>query len=179
MFIDESAALTNMVRRYARSPEGQRAYGAAPCGRWEGLTVLGALGLEGLTGAMSIEAATTGAVVHAFLEQVLLPELKRIRPDAVIIMDNLAAHKTAAVRDLLERAGFTYHHLPPYSPDLNPIERAWAKIKAQLRRAAARTADALNAALGPALDAITAQDAAGFFRHAGYGAASQPTSTAP
>ena len=108
----------------------------------------------------------------------LLPELRSRKPDAVIIMDNLAAHEAAAVRELLERSGFTYHYLPPYSPALNPIEPAWAKMKARLRRAAARTAEALHEALGPALDAISALDARGFFRHAGYRTASQPTSNA-
>lgn len=132
------------------------------------MTILGALGLAGIVSAMSIAAATDGAVFHAYLEQVLLPELRRTNPDAVIIMDNLAAHKTTAVRALLDASGFTYRYLPSYSPDLNPIEPAWAKVKGLLRQAAARTVDGLHAALGPALDAITAPDAQGFFRHAGY-----------
>ena len=118
---------------------------------------------------MSIEAATSGAVVLAYLDQVLLPELRRTKPDAVLVLDNLRAHKTAAVRRLLDRSGFAYRYLPAYSPDLSPIEPAWSKLKAELRRVAARTAKALHQALGPALDTITAQDAAGFFRHAGYG----------
>lgn len=117
---------------------------------------------------MSIAAATDGAVFHAYLERVLLPELRRAKPDAVLVMDNLAAHKTAAVRALLDGAGFAYHYLPRYSPDLNPIEPAWAKVKGRLRKAAARTIDELHAAIGPALAAITAQDARGFFRYAGY-----------
>ena len=168
VFLDETAALTNMVRVYGRSRRGERAHGTAPFGHWQRLTVIGALGREGVVGAMAIEAAASGAAFAAFLEQVLLPELKRAKPDAVIAMDNLSAHKTKAVRDLLERAGFAYHYLPPYSPDLNPIEPAWAKVKARLRTAAARTAEALHAALGPALDAVTPADADGFFRHAGY-----------
>lgn len=168
VFIDESAALTNLVRTHARSPRGERAWGTAPCGHRTRLTVLGALSTEGIVGAMSIEAATSGAVFHAYLEQVLLPELKRSKPDAVIVMDNLSAHKAAAVRDLLKRSGFTCRYLPPYSPDFNPIEPAWAKVKMLLRKAAARTAKALHTALGPALDAITPQDARGFFRKAGY-----------
>jgi transposase len=101
---------------------------------------------------------------------VLLPEPRRAKPDAAIVMDNLPAHKTKAVRELLDASGFAYRYLPPYSPDLNPIEMAWAKVKALLRKAEARTVDALHAALGPALDAVTARDAAGFFRQAGYGA---------
>jgi transposase len=108
-------------------------------------------------------------VFAAYLKRVLLPKLRRTKPDAVLVLDNLRAHKTAEVRELLDRSGFAYRYLPPYSPDLNPIEPAWAKVKAELRRVAARSAEALHRALGPALGAITAQDAAGFFRHAGYG----------
>jgi transposase len=168
VFLDECGALTNMVRLHGRSPRGTRACGSVPCGRWERLTVLGALGHGGIVGAMSVEAATSGAVFHAYLDQVLLPALRRSRPDAVLVMDNLAAHKAPQVRMLLDRSGFAYRYLPAYSPDLNPIEPAWAKLKAELRRVAARTADTLHQALGPALDAITPQDAAGFFRHCGY-----------
>ena len=168
MFLDESAALTNLVRTHARSPRGERALGAAPCRRWERVTVIGALGLEGIVAATSVAAAADGAVFRAYLGRVLLPELRRRKPDAVLVMDNLAAHKTAAVRDLLDASGFAYRYLPAYSPDLNPIEPAWAKVKALLRKAAARTADGLHAALGPALATVTARDARGFFRHAGY-----------
>jgi transposase len=170
VFLDESAALTNLVRTHARSPRGERALGAAPCRRWERVTVIGALGLEGIVAAMSVAAAAAdGAVFRAYLERVLLlPELRRRKPDAVLVMDNLAAHKTAAVRDLLDASSFAYRYLPAYSPDLNPIEPAWAKVKALLRKAAACTADGLHAALGPALATVTARDARGFFRHAGY-----------
>ena len=120
-----------------------------------------------MVAAMAVEAATDGAVFHAWLDQVLLPKLRRTKPDAVLVLDNLGAHKTPAVRELLGRSGFAYRYLPSYSPDMNPIEPAWAKLKAELRRIAARTTDALHQALGPALDTITAQDASGFFRHAG------------
>ena len=157
-----------MVRLRGRSPRGTRAYGTVPCGRWRRLTVLGALGIGGMLATMSIEAATSGAVFLAYLEQVLLPELRRSRPDAVLVLDNLRAHKTHAVRGLLDRSGFTYRYLPAYSPDLNPIEPAWAKLKTELRRVAARSTEAVHQALGPALAAITAADAAGFFRHVGY-----------
>jgi transposase len=130
--------------------------------------VLGALGAEGIAGVMSIEAATSASVFHAYLDQVLLPALRRSRPDAVLVMDNLPAHKAPRVRALLDRSGFSYRYLPSHSPDLNPIEPIWAKVKTELRRRAARTTEALHQALGPALDAITAQDAAGCFRHCGY-----------
>lgn len=168
VFLDECGVLTTLSRLYGRSLRGTRACGSAPFGHWTRITVLGALGAEGIVGAMSVEAATSGAVFCAYLEQVLLPELRRSKPDAVLVMDNLAAHKTSQVRTLLDRSGFAYCYLPAYSPDLNPIEPAWAKVKAELRRVAARTADALHEALGPALNAITAQDAAGFFQHCGY-----------
>ena len=164
-----SAARTNLTRTHGWSRRGARALGAVPCGRWQRVTILGALGLAGILGAVSVAAATDGAVFRAYLERVLLPELRRVRPDAVIVMDNLSAHKTKAVRALLDGSGFAYRYLPPYSPDLNPIEPAWAKVKGLLRNAAARSVDALHAALGPALAAITARDAQGFFRHAGYG----------
>jgi transposase len=141
VFLDESAALTDWVRTRARSPRGERAHGTAPCGRWARVTVLGAIALEGVVGAMSIEAAADGAVFRAYLDRVLLPELRRVKPDAVLVMDNLSAHKTPAVRELLDGSGFAYRYLPPCSPDLNPIEMAWAKVKGLLRQAAARTAD--------------------------------------
>ena len=116
-----------------------------------------------------INAATDGATFAAYLEQVLLPVLRQRKPDAVLVMDNLRAHKTNKVQMVLERSGFAYRYLPSYSPDLNPIEPGWAKVKSDLRRVAARTVEALEQALGPALDSITAQDAAGYFRHCGYG----------
>ena len=169
MFLDECGVLTNLARLRGRSPRGTRAVGTVPRGHWKRLTVLGALGIGGMVTAMAVDAATSGAVFAAYLDRVLLPELRRTKPDAVLVLDNLRAHKTAEVRYLLDRSGFAYHYLPPYSPDLGPIEPAWAKLKAELRRIAARTAGALHQALGPALDTITAQDAAGFFRHAGYG----------
>ena len=169
VFLDECGVLTNMVRLHGRSPRGTRAFGAAPFGHWTRLTVLGALGAEGIVGAMSVAAATSAVVFHAYLNQVLLPELRRTRPDAVLVMDNLSAHKAPQVRALLDRSGFAYRYLPAYSPDLTPIEPAWAKVKAELRRVAARTTTALHEAVGPALATVTAQDAAGFFRHCGYG----------
>lgn len=106
VFLDECGVLTNMARLYGRSPRGTRAPGSVPCGRWERLSVLGALGQNGMVASMSIQAATDGAVFCAYLEQVLLPELRRTRPDAVIVMDNLGAHKTPEVRAFLGRSGF-------------------------------------------------------------------------
>jgi hypothetical protein len=168
VFLDECGVLTTMSRLHGRSPRGTRACASAPFGHWTRVTVLGALGPEGVVGAMGVEAATGAAVFHAYLDEVLLPELRRAKPNAVLVMDNLPAHKAPRVRALLDRSGFASRYLPAYSPDLNPIEPAWAKVKAELRRVAARTLDALHQALGPALGAITPQDAAGFFRHCGY-----------
>jgi transposase len=117
---------------------------------------------------MGIQAATDTVVFCAYLDQVLLPALRRSKPGAVLVMDKLGAHKSGAVRALLDGSGFAYHYLPRYSPDLNPIEPAWAKVTGLLRKAAARTVEGLHTALGPALAAITKGDARGFFRHAGY-----------
>jgi transposase len=159
-----------MTRTRARAARGQRARGTVPWGRWERLTVIGALALDGVVASMSIAAATSTAVFLAFAEQVLVPAL-RDRPGAVVVMDNLGAHKAEAVRDALDRAGLGHRYLPPYSPDLNPIEQAWSKLKARLRAEGARSREALEAALGPALAAITGQDAQGWFRLGGYACA--------
>jgi transposase len=168
VFLDESAVLTNMARRYGRSPCGQRAYAKVPFGNWKRLSVLSALGIEGFLATMSIQAATDGVAFAAYLEQVLLPVLRERKPDAVLVMDNLRPHKTPEVQAVLDGSGFAYRYLPAYSPDLSPIEPAWAKVKSYLRWVAARTVEALEQALALALDSITAQDAAGFFRHCGY-----------
>jgi transposase len=170
VFVDETGVDTRMTRTYARAARGRRAPGKVPWGRWERLTVLGALTLDGgVVASMSTAAATGTAVFLAFVERVLIPAL-RGRPDALLVLDNLAAHKAEAVRAALDRAGVAYRYLPPYSPDLNPIEQAWSKLKTSLRAVGARSKDALDAALGPALDAVTAQDARGWFRLAGYAA---------
>jgi len=168
VFLDESAVLTDMARQYGRSPRGQRATAKVPFGHWKRLSVLSALGIEGVLATMSIEDATDGAAFAAYLEQVLLPVLRERKPDAVLVMDNLRPHKTAEVQAVLDQSGFAYRYLPAYSPDLSPIEPAWAKMKAHLRRIAARTVETLQQARAPALDSITAQDAKGFFRHCGY-----------
>jgi transposase len=167
IFLDESGIDTRLTRTYARAAPGERAVGTVPWGQWQRLTVLGALGLEGVVASMSIAAATTGAVFLAFLEQVLIPAL-RGRPDAIVVMDNLGAHKAERVRRALEAAKISYRHLPSYSPDLNPIEPCWSKLKGRLRAKAARTREALEAELGPALATISAQDARGWFRLCGY-----------
>ena len=169
MFLDECGVDTRMTRAYARAPRGQRAVGKVPRGHWKRLTVLGALALDGIVGAMSVAAATGTAVFLAFLEQVLIPAL-RGRPDAVVVMANLAAHKAERVQAALQAAGIEHRYLPAYSPDLNPSEPCWSKLEGRLRTEAARSLGALDAALGPALATITAADARGWFRLAGYSA---------
>jgi transposase len=168
VFLDDSAVLTDMARRYGRSPRGQRATAKVAFGNWKRLSVLSALGIEGVLATMSIEDATDGAAFAAYLEPVLLPVLREHKPDAVLVMDNLRPHKTPEVQAVLNQSGFAYRYLPADSPDLSPIEPAWAKVKSYLRRVAAHTVGALQQALAPALDSITAQDAASFFRHCGY-----------
>jgi transposase len=160
VFLDESGIDTRLTRAHGRAPRGRRAVGKVLWGSWERLTVVGALALDGVIASMSIAAATGTAVFLAFVEPVLVPALQE-RPDAIVVMDNLAAHKAEAVRSALARAGLSHRYLPPYSPDLNPIEQAWSKLKARSR-------EALEEALGPALATITARDAHGWFRLAGY-----------
>jgi transposase len=167
IFLDESGIDTRMARSHARASRGVRAVGKVPWGHWERLTVIGALGLDGVVASMSIAAATNTAVFLAFVEQALIPAL-RGRPEAIVVMDNLPAHKAERVRAVLEAAKVKYRYLPAYSPDLNPIEPCWSKLKQRLRAKAVRTIEMLEAELGPALATITAQDAQGWFRLCGY-----------
>jgi transposase len=167
VFIDETGIDTRMTRACARAAKGRRATGKVPWGRWERLTVIGALALDGLVASRGVAAATGTAVFLAFTEEVLVPAL-RDRPDALVVMDNLAAHKAEKVRAALDRAGLAHRYLPSYSPDMNPIEPAWSELKTRLRTVGARSKEALEQALGPALATITAQDARGWFRLAGY-----------
>ncbi|WP_245444594.1 IS630 family transposase [Microvirga sp. KLBC 81] len=168
VFLDESGITTKMARTHARALRGQRAYGSVPLGSWQRLTVLGALACEGLVATMSIEASTSTSVLLAYLEQVLVPKLQQVKPDAILVMDNLRPHRATEVGQLLEQAGIGLTYLPRYSPDLNPIEQAWAKMKERLKAQAGRSLEALEAELKPARDTITAKDARGWFRHAGY-----------
>jgi transposase len=168
VFLDESEVTTKMARIHARAPRGQRANGSIPLGSWPRLTVFGALSCEGLMARMSIEASTSTPVLLAYLEQVLVPKLQQGKPKAILVLDNLRPHRATEVSGLLAQAGIRLLYLPRYSPEFNPIEQAWAKMKERLKGKAARTLEALEAELKPALDTITAQDARGWFRHAGY-----------
>ena len=166
--MDESGITTSMGRLYARAPKGQRAIGRAPAGRYERLTLLGAISLEGLSALMTIRAFTDRAVFRAFIEQVLVPAL---RPGQVVVLDNLPAHKYPEVEAAIEGAGCRVLFLPRYSPEFNPIEPCWSKLKNELRSRAARTLESLQAAVDDAMLTITAQNARGWFAHCGYGSA--------
>jgi transposase len=161
IFLDESGVSTQMTRRYARAPRGVRVHESTPEGNWKILTILGAMSLRGMIATMTIEAATDADIFLAYLDQILCPAL---RPGDVVVMDNLSSHKVAGVRERIESAAAELLYLPPYSPDLNPIEKAWAKLKQLLRSAKARTAEALEHAIAELLPAIRPQDAEAWFR---------------
>jgi len=165
VFIDESGVTTQMSRAYGRAPRGQRVREAIPAGHWRTLTVLGALTCDGLLATMTIESATDAEVFLAYVEQVLAPKL---RPWQVVVMDNLSAHKVAGVREIIEAAGARLVYLPPYSPDFNPIEPCWGKVKLCLRALKARTLETLDQAITQALASITPENALAWFHHCGY-----------
>jgi transposase len=165
VFIDEAGTSTKMARRCGRAPRGARCRAPVPHGHWKTTTFVGALRLSGMTAPMTLDGAMHGAAFLAYVEQVLAPTLK---PGDIVIMDNLPAHKPVGVRQAIEAAGAELHFLPPYSPDLNPIEPAFSKFKALLKKAAARTLPDLWTAIATAIDAITATDCANFFAAAGY-----------
>lgn len=166
VFLDESGATTEMTRRYGRAPSGERIREGAPAGHWSTLTLIGAMTTEGMLASMTVESPTDGDVFLAYLEQVLCPQL---RSGQVVVMDNLAAHKVRGVRERIEAAGGQLLYLPPYSPDFNPIEQAWSKIKQSLRSAKSRTVEVLEQAVADALKTITPQNAFAWFSHCGYG----------
>ena len=165
VFVDECGTNTSLNPLYAWSRRGERAYGEAPRNWGSNVTLLASMTREGMGASIAVEGATTKAVFEAYVEEALAPSL---RPGQVVVMDNLSSHKGQRVRELIEGRGCELLFLPPYSPDLNPIERAFAKLKASLRRAQARTFGALIEAIGRALGEIRGRDASGFFRHCGY-----------
>lgn len=166
VFLDESGARTDMTRRYGRAPAGERVGEATPRSHWRTVTMLAALTLEGIKAPMMIEAATDGDVFLSYVEHVLCPVL---RPGQVVILDNLRAHKVEGVREKIEACGARLLYLPSYSPDFNPIEQAWSRIKQLLRWAKARSLEALEQAIAEAIAAITPENASAWFRHCGYG----------
>jgi transposase len=155
-----------MTRLRGRAPRGQRLVAPVPHGHWKTSTFVAGLRTSGLTAPLVIDGAMNGEVFLAYVEQILVPTLSR---GDIVILDNLASHKVAGVRAAIERCGATLVYLPPYSPDLNPIEQAFAKLKALLRKLAARTVARLWDALGDLLDRFTPQECANYLANAGYG----------
>jgi transposase len=165
VFLDQSHAKTTMTGTYGRAPRGQRVVDHVPAGKYHATTMMGALRLDGTVAAMVYEGGTDVPVMEAFAAT----ELRRIvRQGDIVVLDNLSAHKDPEVIRAIQRSGASVWHLPPYSPDFNPIEPMWSKVKEILRSIKARTAEALLEAIGVALQAITATDAQGWFAHCGY-----------
>lgn len=165
VFVDESGAKTNMTRRRGRARGGHRCVDHAPNGHWMTTTMISSMRADGTTACMTVDAATSGDIFNAYAEHVLSPTLKK---GDIVILDNLAAHKNANARAHIEKAGATLMPLPPYSPDLNPIEQMWSKVKEHLRGKKARTQTALDRAITKALATVTPQDAKAWCKHAGY-----------
>jgi len=154
-----------MTRLYGRAPRGQRLAAKVPHGHWKTLTLVAALRADGVGAPYVIDGAMDGPSFLAYVEQVLVPTLKK---RDIVFMDNVRTHKVAGVREAIEAAGAQLRYLPAYSPDLNPIENAYAKIKSDLRKGAARTVDALSKLVGRSVKAIAPRECASYFRHAGY-----------
>lgn len=165
IFIDESAAKTNMTRLRGRGRRGQRVRDHAPHGHWNTTTMIASIRLDGTISCMAVDGATTRDVFREYVRQVLCPTL---RPGDIVVADNLSAHKDRESEALIEARGARLDFLPPYSPDFNPIENMWSKVKTQLRSAQARTQEKLFTAIGQALQTVTSKDAAGYFFSCGY-----------
>lgn len=170
MFLDEAGAHVAMARLYARAARGERATGSVPQNWGDNVSIISALGREGLRATLTVDGAVDGEVFLIYVREVLCPTLKA---GDVVVLDNLGAHKVEGVREAIEAAGAELQYLPPYSPDLNPIEKCWSKIKGALRAAAARTREALDDAISSAIAAVSAQDAERWFRFCGYVSANQ------
>jgi transposase len=162
IYLDESGVTTSMTRLYGRASGGGRIYEGTPDSRWKILTILGALSMRGMIAAMTIEEATDGDIFLAYLDHCLCPQL---REGDVVVMDNLSSHKVDGVEQRMKKCGAEVLYLPPYSPDLNPIEKAWSKLKTLLRSAKARTRDALDQAITAMLPQITPENASAWFKH--------------
>ena len=165
VFIDETWAKTNMTRTHGRCARGARLVAKVPHGRWRTLTFLAALRFDGIEAPGVIDGPINGEVFRAYVEQVLVPTL---RPGDIVIIDNLGSHKGKAVRQAIRAAGAKLFFLPPYSPDLNPIEQVFAKLKTLLRKAAERSVEAICKRIGALLQAFTPQECANYFKNAGY-----------
>ena len=165
IFLDESGAKTNLTRLCGRAPRGARVHARTPRGHWQTTTMMSSLRLDGTTACMALEGTTDTESFRAYVSQVLLPTL---RPGDLVVMDNLSPHKSDPTLALITQAGAQVRFLPAYSPDLNPIEKMWSKVKSLLRGAEARTPADLITAIGQALARVTPQDALGWFASCGY-----------
>ena len=173
MWVDECGTHTSMTRLYARAPKGERAYGPVPRNRGKNTTLIASMTLGGAMGAsMAFEGATDKEAFQGYVERFLAPTLSE---GHIVVMDRLGAHRAKKVRRLIEERGAELWLLPSYSPDLNPIEEAFSKMKTLLKKAAARTREALLEAISRALSTVTPEDAEGFFSHCGYGVEAQPS----
>jgi len=166
VFLDESGAKTNMTRLYGRAGKGKRCYDKTPDGRWETVTMLSSIRLDGETESVLFEGAVNRTMFEAYIEQILGP---RLRPGDIVILDNLASHKSQTAQAFVESRSASYLFLPAYSPDFNPIEKMWSKVKQILRSIKARTQEELFDAVAKALNTVTADDAQGWFKSCGYG----------
>ncbi len=165
VFVDECGTHTSLAPLYGYAPKGERLRLSVPRKRGKNTTLLSSMTVEGMGPSLTVEGATTARVFETYLKKVLVPSLQ---PGRIVVMDNLGAHRPRKVRELIDKRGCELIYLPPYSPDYNPIEEAFAKIKNLLRKGAARTNEALVEAIGVALSTVTAADVRGFFEHAGY-----------
>lgn len=165
VFVDEMGTNTSLAPLYAYSPRGHRAYTKVPRNRGPNTTLLSSMSVEGMGPSLAVEGSTTREVFEYYVERVLAATL---RPGQIVVMDNLTAHKGKRVKEIVEKRGCELLYLPPYSPDFNPIEEAFSKVKGLLRKAEARSREALVEAMGAALAALGARDARGFFEHCGY-----------
>ena len=165
VFVDECGSNVGLAPLRARAPRGERAFGSAPRNRGKNTTLLASMGPEGMGPCVAVEGATTATVFEAYVEQALASSL---RPGQVVVMDNLNAHKGERARELVEARGCELLFLPAYSPDFSPIEEAFSKVKARLRRERARTKEPLIEAIGRAPDAVSGRDVRGWFAHCGY-----------
>jgi transposase len=170
IFVDECGTHTSLAPLYGYAPRGQRLYLSVPRNRGKNTTLLSSMSLEGMGPSLTVEGATTSRVFETYVEKVLAPSLNE---GQVVVMDNLSAHKPKRIKELIEQRGCELVYLPSYSPEYNPIEEAFAKIKDLLRKAAARSKEALIEAIAAALSAISAEDIRGYFQHAGYHLAGQ------
>jgi transposase len=165
VFVDEMGTNTSLSPVYAWAPKGRRAYWSVPRNRGANTTVLSSMSVEGMGPSLTVEGATTSVVFETYVGQVLAPTLKE---GQVVVMDNLSAHKGERIKEMIEQRGCQLVYLPSYSPDLNPIEEAFSKIKGIVRKAEARTKESLVEAIGWALSAVSSEDARAFFEHCGY-----------